>query len=78
MKEPRFDNTDSSGFALAVLGACEKIKLSCHDTKPYLIAEAKRLNESSQELLWWRDDTHIGKHGHAAIAAYIARDILKR
>lgn len=78
MREPQFDNSDSSGFALAVLGACAKIKLSCHDTKPYLIAEAKRLFESSQELLWWRDDTHFGPHAHAAIAAYVAQDILKR
>jgi hypothetical protein len=66
----------ASGFAEAVLEACRTTGIVCHDTKPYLISEAKRLYQQEGKLLWWRDDTHIGKYGHAAIAAFIAGSVL--
>ena len=46
--------------------------------KPYLVSEAKRLYDTEGKLLWWRDDTHIGKYGHAAIAAYIVEHVLSK
>ncbi len=66
----------SSGFAQAVLAACDRIQLRCLDSKPYLTEEARRLFESSGQLLWWRDDTHLGEPGHAAVADFIAQHVL--
>ena len=73
----RSDDTRSSGFAVAVLAACERLKLSCLDTKPFLSEEAQALFASTGELLWWRDDTHLGDRGHEAIAAFIARHVFE-
>jgi hypothetical protein len=70
------EDEQASGFAEAVLEACRTTGIVCHDTKPYLISEAKRLYQQEGKLLWWRDDTHIGKYGHAAIAAFIAGSVL--
>jgi hypothetical protein len=75
-REPQPDDSNSSGFALAVLEACKNASIVCHDTKPYMVSEAKQLFDTEGKLLWWRDDTHIGKYGHAAIAAYIADSVL--
>ena len=77
-REPKDEDAESSGFAMAVLGACERVALRCVDTKLYLVKEAHRLDRSTGELLWWRDDTHLGEHGHAAVAALIAQEILNR
>jgi hypothetical protein len=75
-REPQAEDAHSSGFARAVLDACSTAGLHCHDLKPYLVAEANRLYDAKRELLWWRDDTHIGTYGHAAIAEYIATRLL--
>lgn len=75
-RTPMPDDARSSGFALAVLGACERARLRCLDTKPYLVEQARRLLDSSGELLWWRDDTHLGERGHEAVATLIADEIL--
>lgn len=66
----------SSGFALAVLGECHRIRLRCFDIKGFLAAEAIRLYQSSEEVLWWRDDTHLSDRGHEAVATFIAHEIL--
>jgi hypothetical protein len=71
--KPQADDSRPSGFAEAFLEACRVKGLVCQDVKPYLIKEAKRLYETEGKLLWWRDDTHPGTEGHAAIASYIAR-----
>lgn len=65
-----------SGFAQAVLAACERARLRCLDAKPYLVEEARRTFETTGDLLWWRDDTHPNDYGHRAIAELIARDVL--
>lgn len=75
-REPAREDTDSSGFAQSVLGLCVRLQLRCADTKPYLVEEARRAYAASGELLWWRDDTHWGEHGHAAVAEFIARRVL--
>jgi len=75
-RNPEPEDSQSSGFALAVLEACQAAGIACRDTKPYLISEARRLYEAEGKLLWWRDDTHIGTYGHAALAAYIADKVL--
>jgi hypothetical protein len=72
-REPQPDDSRASGFAEAILAACLSKGLMCQDLKPYLMTEAKRLYKTEGKLLWWRDDSHLGKHGHAAIAWYIAR-----
>lgn len=77
-REPQPDDAQSSGFARAVLAACERVHLRCLDAKPYLIREAHRLLASTGELLWWRDDTHLGERGHEAVAAFIAHEVLSR
>jgi hypothetical protein len=66
----------SSGFALAVLGECQRIRLRCFDIKGFLTAEAIRLYQSSEEVLWWRDDTHLSDRGHEVVAKFIAHEIL--
>jgi hypothetical protein len=71
------EDAQASGFGLAVVEACRTVGIVCRDMKPYLLAEAKRLYETEGKLLWWRDDTHIGRYGHAAIAAYIAENLLR-
>ncbi|MGH7230060.1 MAG: alginate O-acetyltransferase AlgX-related protein, partial [Nitrospiraceae bacterium] len=76
-REPQPEDAHSSGVALAVLAVCEKAHLQCFDTKPYLVQEGRWLFESSGQLLWWRDDTHLGEHGHAAVAAFIAQHLSK-
>ncbi|RPH76842.1 MAG: hypothetical protein EHM80_13785 [Nitrospiraceae bacterium] len=66
----------SSSFALAVLEECHRIRLRCFDIKGFLAAEAMRLYQSSEEVLWWRDDTHLSDRGHEAVAKFIADEIL--
>jgi acetyltransferase AlgX (SGNH hydrolase-like protein) len=66
----------SSTFALAVLGECRRLRLKCFDLKGFLADEAIRLYQSSGELLWWRDDTHLSDRGHEAVAKFIADEIL--
>jgi hypothetical protein len=67
----------SSGFAQAVLGACERTGLRCLDTTPYLTERAGQVFASTGELLWWRDDTHLGEQGHEALAEFIADRVLE-
>jgi hypothetical protein len=75
-RDPRPEDAQASGFEQALLEVCTRLKLRCLNTKLYLIKEASRLFESSGELLWWRDDTHLNDRGHQAIADFIAREIL--
>jgi len=77
-RAPQPEDANASGFALAVVEACRTAEIVCHDMKTYLISESKRLYDTEGKLLWWRDDTHIGKYGHAAIAAYIVQNVLNR
>lgn len=67
-----------SGFAEAVMGACEQVALHCWDSKSYLLEEARRLFDASQELLWWRDDTHMNEMGHQAIASFVGQEIWEK
>jgi hypothetical protein len=76
--ERRPEDADPSGFALAVLDACRRVRMRCLDTKPDLIKEGYRLFDSSGALLYWRDDPHLNDSGHEAVAAFIAREILPR
>jgi hypothetical protein len=67
---------EPSGFAQAVLAACELAQLCCLDAKPSLVEEARRVFDATGDLFWWRDDTHSNDYGHRAIAELIARDVL--
>ncbi len=69
------DNVRSSGFAQAVMAACQQISLTCVDSRDYLESEARRLYDRSHELLWWRDDTHMNDRGHDALAAFVIRTL---
>ncbi|MBI4402372.1 MAG: hypothetical protein HY581_12165 [Nitrospirae bacterium] len=75
-RPPRPEDAESSGFAQAVLAACERVRLRCLDAKPHLVKEARRLFDTNGTLLWWRDDTHLNGCGHEAVAAFIAREVL--
>jgi hypothetical protein len=75
-RERRPDDANPSGFALAVLDACQRLQIRCLDLKPYLTEEAYRLFDSSGKLVYWRDDTHINDNGHEAVTAFIAQMIL--
>jgi hypothetical protein len=70
---PRPDDERPSGFSDAVLAACGRLALRCVDAKPGLIKEARQLYDETGDLLWWRDDTHLGEKGHEAVAAFIAQ-----
>jgi hypothetical protein len=76
-RERKPDDADPSGFALAVLDACQRLQIRCLDVKPYLTAETYRLFDSSGKLLYWRDDTHVNDSGHEAITTFIAHEILR-
>lgn len=76
-QKDRAENGSRSGFALAAVAACEAAQIEVHDTKPYLLEEGGRLYTSSGKLLWWRDDTHLGEEGHAAVAEFIASILRK-
>jgi hypothetical protein len=76
-REPSREDGSPSGFAEAILETCDRISLSCFDTKPYLMERARLLLQESGALLWWRDDTHLNDHGHEAVAAFIAEQVLK-
>ena len=67
----------TSGFAEAVEGACERAKVRCLDTLPYLVKRASEVFSTSGELLWWRDDTHLGERGHEVVAEFIAEQVLR-
>lgn len=75
-RERRPEDLEPSGFARAVLKACGRTEVRCLDIKPYLVREAHQLFDVDGELLWWRDDTHLGERGHEAVAAFIAREVL--
>ena len=68
------EGTGGSGFADAVLSICEQMSLSCRDSLPYLREEARRL-WATQELLWWRDDTHMNERGHQALASLAIQEL---
>lgn len=74
-RKPKPQDAQPSGFAKAVLEACERTSLRCLDTKPILVEQARRLYDSAGELLWWRDDTHLGERGHEEVAALIERAV---
>lgn len=76
-RDPSPEDAAPSGFALAVLAACGRVHVQCLDTKPYLVEQGRRLFASSGNLLWWRDDSHLGEYGHAAVAEFIASNILE-
>ncbi len=71
-RKPLPEDGVASGFAQAVLAACTRAKFRCLDAKPFLVERARRLYESSGELLWWRDDSHLGERGHEAVGEFIA------
>ena len=70
------EGTLRSGFAEAVLGACQRAHVRCVDLHPYLEQRANQLFEATGELLWWREDTHLGERGHEAVAEFIAERVL--
>ncbi len=65
-----------TGFAEAVLDICRPRGFRCLDLKPLFVDEAVRLYHSSGELLWWRDDTHLGERGHQLAARFILDHVL--
>ncbi len=76
--QPPGDDRRRSDFADAVMSACEHVSVHCQDSKPYLREEARRLFATSQELLWWTDDTHIiNERGHHALASFVMQELAR-
>jgi hypothetical protein len=75
-RDRRPEDANPSGFALAVLDACARIEMACLDATPYLMKTAHQLFDSSGQLLYWRDDTHLNERGHEVMAGWIAREVL--
>jgi hypothetical protein len=71
------EDLDSSGFSQAVMGLCVRLELGCWDTKPYLVETARRLLADSGEYLWWLDDSHLNSRGHAALATFVHKQVLR-
>lgn len=67
----------TTGFAAEVNDLCIAHQLPCLDLLPPLSSAAARLWDESQELLWWRDDTHWNEHGHALAAAAIVEHLAR-
>lgn len=76
-RPPKPEDSEPSGFAQGVLEACRRIGLTCLDSKPWLVAAARREYDRNGRLLWWRDDTHLGEAGHEAVADLILTDVLR-
>lgn len=62
----------SSGLSQALRLACEANHITCVDLKPLLIEEAKTAFQRGA-LLWWRDDSHWNREGHAITARIIEK-----
>ncbi|MGH7182633.1 MAG: SGNH/GDSL hydrolase family protein, partial [Nitrospiraceae bacterium] len=75
-RQPVPEDLQPSSFARSVLELCDRLHFRCFDLKAYLATEAIRMYRSSGELLWWRDDTHLGELGHEAMAAFISQHVL--
>lgn len=73
---PRAEDARPSGFALAVLGACKRVRLQCFDSKPYFMTESRRSFDAHGVLLWWQDDSHLNGRGHAVVADFVMRKVL--
>ena len=71
-----WQNTDTV-IPVSILMAemCRENGFDYVDLEPRMLSEARRLYERSGELLWWRDDTHWNKYGHA-LAAQVITDRL--
>jgi len=66
---PWSSSTAPSGFAQAIARMCDEEKVACQDLKPALVEESRRSHESSGELLYWREDTHLNARGNRFIAS---------
>jgi hypothetical protein len=76
-REPLPEDSHPSGFSQAILGVCQRVGLACADAKPWLVEKTKE-GWPTDDLLWWRDDTHLGELGHAALATFLAHNIQNR
>lgn len=73
-REPLPEDSQPSGFSQATLRVCQRVTLTCADAKPWLVEKAKEA-WSTGDSLWWRDDTHLGELGHAALATFLAHHL---
>jgi inner membrane protein len=74
-RKRKAEDAKPSGFALAAFEACRRVQIHCLDSKPYLVREAYQRYDTSKELLYSWDDTHLNENGHEEMARFIAREI---
>lgn len=75
-RQPWTSNRSPSGLSTALKVTCGAEGLPYFDAKPYLIDRSRSVFEKNGELLWWRDDSHMGPNGHAAVAAFVHDTVL--
>jgi hypothetical protein len=63
---------DTNGYSVVIGELCQKLGLSFLDLQPALIDAARQAYEESEQLLWWRDDSHWNNRGHAVSAVSVA------
>jgi hypothetical protein len=65
-----------SGFSVALKGIAQENGMEFLDLKPFLVREAKGVYESSGDLLWWYDDTHLNVRGNQVVASIVYNELL--
>lgn len=70
-REPWHQTETVTPESVLLAELCRENGFEYLDLLPQMIPEARRLYEKSGELLWWRDDTHWNKYGHALAAQVI-------
>lgn len=76
-KSPWSTPYKQTGFSSVLQDICTQEEITFIDLTPYLITESRRSYEISEELLWWRDDTHFNIRGHHVVASIIQGQIEK-
>lgn len=74
---PWTTDTRPSGLAAAIGDFCRLNHLSFLDLKPSLVEASVEEFKQSGELLYWTDDTHWNRTGHAVVADLVYRRIFR-
>nr|MDQ2730734.1 hypothetical protein [Armatimonadota bacterium] len=75
-RQPWTSNRAPSSLSRALKETCGADGLPYFDAKPFLIDRSRSLFEKNGELLWWRDDSHMGPNGHEAVADFVHDKVL--
>ena len=65
-----------SGFSKVLAAYCTSNGIDYIDLKPFFIEAAHEVFVSSQQAIWWSDDTHINNMGHKIAAELVYRNLM--